>query len=78
MTKSPAPPVPALFPAARLPADRNPVRVYLASLASGDGRRLMAAAAFGLMFGCGLRRSEAVAVRIANKPELFAGCYSYK
>ena len=37
------PPVPALLPAARPPADRNPVRVYLASLAPGDGRRSMAA-----------------------------------
>ena len=44
MTESPAPPVPALLPAARLPADRNPALVYLASLAPGDGRRSMAAA----------------------------------
>ncbi len=55
MTESPdPPPVPALPLATRLPADRSPLRVYLAGLAAGDGRRSMAAtlAQASTLLGC--------------------------
>ena len=54
MTESPASPVPALSPVSRVPADRYPAFVYLATLAPCDNRRSITAtlAQVATLLGC--------------------------